>query len=64
MLFWFLTIGIFTLCLLIIAWTSVKFGSDDGVDLRSIKGKRLTEKQIGKLTKLGLSETEIADITK
>lgn len=56
--------GVFALCLLIVGWTSVKYGSDDRVGLRFLKGKRLTEKQRRKIKALGLSDEEIENFIK
>jgi hypothetical protein len=55
---------VFPLLLFVVAWTSLKFGSDDDVDMRSLKGKKLTDKQIKKIKALGLSDQDIDDLTK
>lgn len=61
---WIIFGVLFALWMAFVAWTSLKFGSDDPVDLRWLKRKVLTEKQVRKMKRLGFSEDEIKDLTK
>lgn len=54
----------FALWIAFVVWTTLKFGSEESVDLLWLKGKSLTDRQVRKLKALGLSEDEIQDLTK